>query len=411
MAVEFSDDELELIDKLLVMYPDKIIKVLHVLDVSLYVNTYNRLRKLRGLEGPEYAKFLGFGWKTKVDLKRENDDGIIFNNKDGTTVNGKVRVLKTTYSGKYDVDVLKRLFAEFKVEQTVLANLFNVTRQFISALIKEKKPSTTSWYSDEITPLEENILELMIEEMELVCEVDDTTVFILKNDNRENCIFIKNADGVKFIKNVPEPYLSEFKEVGFDRYNDTDFKYIKKYINEGYSKGDHLKVSGKELRVPSKMKIREYVEFLGYKYISTNSRTDKEILEIMLKYKCGEDEICFTTQCPEHHMVSITLNRRGTNIEKFAEKNNYKIVSDLNRSLNAIKGYKEDLIKRQIGNGNEVYLHSYDPLYNKLQGYIKNKYKSIDEFVLELGFKRVLEVAEGYVKYDWVSEVDQNISE
>lgn len=412
MKTEFSATELEELEletylksKLSIMYHDKIINRMHELNPSLYVNVFNKLRKIRELESSEYAKFLGFGWKTKIDLRRENGNVII--SKD------KVKILNTNYSGKYDLDTIRRLYREFNVEQTTIANILNVKRQYISALIKGEKisSSSSSWVSSEISPLEKEILRSMIDDMETRYDDDERIVFILKNHNMGNAILIKNLDNIKFVESVPEPFLTGFKDVGFDKYNEIDFKNIKRFMNEGYNKGDSIKISGKEIQVPAKMGVRGYIEFLGFKYISANSRTEKEILDILLKYKCGENEICFNTKCPEYHMISATLNRRETSIEEFVKNNNYKIVSDLDRSTNAIEGYKKDLNKRKIGIGNKVYLHSYDPLYIKLQSYVQNKGKSVDEFVAELGFKRVLEVPEGCTKYDWTSEVDKNISE
>lgn len=410
MKTEFSDIELEKLKlenylkrKLSIMYPDKIINRMHELDPSLYVNVFNKLRKIRELNSEEYAEFLGFGWKTKVDLRRENEK----------VTNDDDKIVGTYYSGKYDLNVLRKLYTEFNVKETTIANLLNIKRQYISVLIKDKKESSLSlsWVSDEINALEIEILNLMIEDMELTYDDEEITVLILKNKNMENAIFIKNPDRIKFIENVPEPFLSKFKVIGFDKYNETDIKIIKKFINEGHNKGDFIKVSGKEINVPPKMRIREYIEFLGFNYISTNSRTDKELLDILMKYKCGENEICFNTQCPEYHLVSVALNRRNTNLEEFVKVNNYKIVSDLDRSINAIRGYTEELNKRKIGIGNKVYLYSYDPLYSKLQSYVQNKGKSLDEFIAELNFERVLEVPEGCIKYDWTCEVDQHISD
>ncbi|WP_026884279.1 HNH endonuclease [Clostridium akagii] len=391
MEEDFNSEELELIKtepylkhQLSIIYPDKIISNLYKLNASLYVNSFRKICIIRAMSSVEYAKFLGYEWITKYDSK---------------------------YDSKYDIDTIRILFQEFNLKQTDIANILNVKRQYVSKLINDSTNNHSNWVTDIISAEEEKIIIAMIDDRVTKYKKDEIIICILNNNKYENAILIKNMDQMKFVQNIPKAILAKFKQIGFDKYNEIDFENIKKIEEKGYNKGDIVIVLPDNIEVPTKTGKEPYIEFLGYNYYHPNTKTDEEIFNILLKYKINDNQICFTTQSEDYHMVYIALYRRNITVDEFAKQYNYEVVSDLSRSVNAVKGYVEDLTKRKIGIGNQVYVHSYDPLYAKLQQFTGKRDNSVDKFINKLGFERVLVVPEGYYQYDWKSEVDSEITE
>lgn len=406
MKENFSSQELELLKtehylkhQLSIMYPNKIISNLYELNPSLYVNSFRKLCKIRDKTSAEYAIFLGYEWKTKYDLRQEKNS------------QNEVDFQVKNYYSKYDVDTIRRLFSEFNLKQIAIANILNVKKQYVSELINERMMNHSNWVTDIITEEEENIIGVMIDKRVTKYEKGGKVIYIIKNNKHENAILIKNMEQIKFVQNIPEAILEKFKQIGFDKYNEMDFENIKKITKEGYNKGDIVRMLSHKIQLPPKMGKESYIEFLGYNYYRPNTKTDEEILNTLLKYKIDDNRICFTTQSEDYHMVYTALRRRNITVEEFAKIYNYEVVSDLSRSVNAVKGYVEDLTKRIIGIGEQVYLHSYDPLYIKLQKYAEKRDKSVDELIKELGFERVLVVPKGYHQYDWRLEVNSEITE
>lgn len=369
---------------------------------------------------------------------------IIGNNNAYVEVDGKI--VKSDYNisssflynplaerNKYNIDVICKLRDCYNVKLAYIAKLLGVTRQLIDQQIKRNDVILS--FIEEEEYFEDEVIEIvisMIKNYDLVYDKDGIIInFYWEKESGNIAILYKYKGYVKCIFNQ-KGIVNEMLEqhLYYKLYID-DIILLKK-IEECKSKTYHttwkgenkVKIDDKNIRRLANenkkrynMTLIEYFKFLGFDVYTSNDEIEDRVYKKMKDNLDADGTVKIAIknedgkQNPEYTKIHRDIKRLGKNgIREMAEYFGFKY--ERYAISNIEEKHRKKLKERYIIVGNSVYIDTQDKFYISLQARSKRVGKTLDEYIEELGFKRIMKdsIPKGHVLYNWRKEYNNDVN-
>lgn len=447
--------------KLLNLYPSKLVVSLHQKNPSLYAQVNSRAREKR-LSVKDYLISIGFEQKRRQNVSKSPEQMKLQNEKllSGvetllteqfpdkeiprlsdipTKINSLLQricregeitrsnlvaqlgFMVGTQGGRYDVDAIKRLHEEFSCNQATMARWLGVTREAIRQKVTNNVRSTANWI---VKDLDEKGYQLFFELMELgeFSYEDESSVFyVFNNMNDKLAIFYKRDDIVQVLFNMPKQIRDALSSKGYDQYTKEELQLIEALkehvVYENYTRVKDRELQSKIRSAASRrdMSVVEFTEILGYRRLHPNIITRMELEETLKKYVVEKNIVHIPCDDPLHSNMANRASRSGyPSLEAFVKSFGFNYTSYYKeymyqRNLNI---FSEE-IKRYLVKGNLVYIKSYDPIYVRLHNFAFKRGLKMNEVIEDLGYQRILleDLPEGFIPFDWRNDYKQSVGE
>ncbi|WP_225049936.1 hypothetical protein [Priestia megaterium] len=314
-----KEDKFEnVIKKLNELYPDKIIKSLSKMmneNSNLYLKIRNEARKNNQVPS-EFLPSLGYTVYTETKSKI-----------------------------KYDVNAIKKLKNEFYCNFSELSEIIGTSKQ--NLVKKTDSQRQVPWFWQQSFTDDEIIIILKMIENHLFHQehIQSKTLFkIYKHTEVPTsfAVFVINQDtkDIKCLFDLPSVIFDKLIQNEYHKYHEQEFK-IKKELDN--SQMITINQRGeKEIRLDNthelynKMGNRankfydmtriEYIEFLGFKHVNSQTRTDEDLKSVLIQYLVeGTNYIHIPSDDENYHrMTNIAHNRGHGSLKNFIEHHGFK---------------------------------------------------------------------------------------
>jgi predicted transcriptional regulator len=446
--------------KLINMYPDKVVVSLHQKQPSLYAQINNRALE-KGVTMKEYICSLGFEWKRKtrsqapeeVKVRKEilfaqigeslleqfpdkeiprlsdiaNDtNNLLLRLSREEDVKRSVLVAKLGFSigshgGSYDTMSIKRLYEDFSCNQSTMAKWLGVTREAIRQKISNNVRSTATWIVNDLDEQGYQLMNQLLEKTEVSYEEGSVVFQIFNNMKEEVAIFYKRQDSIQVLFDLPSKLRGTLDSKGYIRYTHEELKLIEElkshivYRNYTRVKDSKLQIKLRSAASKREMALTDFTEFLGYRRLHPNKITSAELKETLKKYVVEGNMVHIPCDDPFHYNMANRASRAGyQSLEAFVRSFGFDYTSYYKeymyqRNLNI---FKEE-VKRYIVKDNQVYIKSYDPIYLRLHNFAFKRGLKLNEVIEDLGYRRIHleELPSGFKPYDWRNDFEIRVVE
>ncbi|WP_166689399.1 hypothetical protein [Bacillus albus] len=358
-------------NKLLKLYPTRVVKKLSSKHASLYrligVTAQEKNKNIK-----EFLEELGFTYVT-------GHRGI---------------------SSTFDAITARLLIDEYGISQSNLAQWQGISRQAISSKLS-KNTVGTEWITNNLTLEEQVVVKDMIENKLFTIHNENLTIAIRTNYKRA-AIIVVNENVTKVVFNFSEEINWLIKAQRLDVFSEIDFE-----VREGMKPVTIMGNSFVYVDTIIRNKIRqqcrkhgvseeEYCKLHGYAGV-TDGRTfsDKEIEDIIKLYVIKENYVYLPHNAEHYYRFTNRAHRANMSLDEFFEFFGYiKVDSRLNSSYDSkMEGYKLEIRRYLIeGSDQKVLLKSDSNLYRKLYSFAKRRGITLEELLQDLGFERVFGV-------------------
>lgn len=301
----------------------------------------------------------------------------------------------------FDVDCVRKMIEEFNFTQSELANWLGISRQAVNEKIKNKIKNG-NWEHNTLTDKEIEIIHSMVKDHKYTFNEEDIVIAI-RNNLKENCIFIKDNENIKVIFDIPEEIKNILINNNYHILGEVDINIKNNLIP--------VTVLGRKLAkiAPSKnykkiyqqinkqckkrnITINDYFKLLGYEdFCDARILTDDEIIEIIKKYVFKENFVVIPYDSEDYNGLVNRAQRANMTLDEFLEF--FGFIKINNRSeanyIKKIEEYKQQLKSYEIGNSKKIYLNTETLLYKKLYSFAKRRGISVDKLLHQLGYERI----------------------
>ncbi len=449
------------------LYPDKVVTSLHKTNLSLYNEIRNYL-SASDMKLGDYIESLGFTYirrkkednfeDVKIKLTDLYPDKIIKNLSkminENSNLYSKIRnearknnqlpkefltslgyTIYTTRKSKikYDTEAIKKLKNEFHCNFSELSEIIGTSKQNLMQKTSLKRQTPPFWKQPLTNDEVSIILEIIENQLFYQEHVELNTFFkIYKHIEIPTsfAIFIINQDtkNIKCLFELPSEVFNKLIKHKYHQYHEQDFKIKEELYNHRLVTVNQLgekevrlsnnhnlynKVGHRALNFFNMTRI-EYIEFLGFKHVNSQIRTDEDLKSVLSRYVVkGTNYVHIPIDDENYHrMTNIAHNRGHGSLKNFIEYYGfkYKRIKRTNTKETVIEKIKA-LYTLDV---NKVYVSTYDPFYSNLFGYaLKRNFKNVTELLKEWGFERVYlaDLPSNYQPYDWQKDLDSRTFE
>ncbi|MEY8350936.1 HNH endonuclease [Bacillus cereus] len=447
--------------KLLNLYPSKIVVSLHQKHPSLYAQVKS-CAKERGISTKDYLGSLGFEWRRKQsttmsleDIKVRNENlykeinALLlekFPNKEiprfsdipSSTNNLILRLCReenvkrtalvrklgfnvATSGGSYDIIAMKKLYEDFSCNQSTMARWFGVSREAIRQKVTQKANSTANWIVEDLDERGYNILNELLKKRVFSYEDDDIVFEIFNNQDGKVAIFYKYLDAVSVLFELPQKISDMLASKGYDRYSQEELQLMET-LKEHIVYDNFTRVKDSELQLKIRnagsrrgMSVEAFTEFLGYRRLHPNKITRAELKETLKQFVVEGNMVHIPCDDPFHYKMANRASRAGyPSLEAFVKSFDFEYTSYYKEYMyqRNLSIFKEE-IKRYIVKRNQIYIKSQDPIYVRLHNFAFKRGLKLNEVIEDLGYKRIHleELPNDFVPYDWRNDYKISVGE
>lgn len=358
-------------DRLMYLYPNKVVKGLSTKDRSYYGMIYGYLREHYPEQSMEqYIRSLGFDYVGR----------------------------QFTVLGEFDYASAHYLIEHYEdTNQTVLGKLLGITRARVSQRLQEATTGVTNWKVTELTEEERSIVKSMCDG-ELFYYEDDGSIAILTGSSQGPVFLHRNSESVRFHFTLDDETLSWLRPKDRDQMSSMNYAHRRMYEIVKIGGQNYFRTKSKNvetLNIKQYCNIRSldyenYLKWIGvYPLIDRKSITDEEWFERLLAHV--EDD--GVLRVPHGSSDQTGLSRRarefGMNAQEYAEMLGFQwrrrdYASEHQKHLAM---YKESVLKQSFGG--YVYLATDGTLYRSLYNFLRSRSESIQTFLDRLGLERL----------------------
>lgn len=314
-------------------------------------------------------------------------------------------------SNLFDYQVIKH-FEEYynrkgNYSRKIYEKAQNVSRQMIQTKIKEtlEKKINLNWEIEKLNEVEEDCINDLIKNKKFEIELDKIFVVIIRNGKRCSIlIYDKINKEYRVITNQNHPKIQLLLKNYFHKYSENDFLNIEYLKN--HNKNGVVQVAGKNLKNSTNKKnisIEKYIEFLGYEYQHPNKEySDNEIKKILNKYiyQGTEKDIYIPTDYEDANKLRVYASRYENGIKGLITRLGF-IYHIRDTKLRTIETLKKFSNEKQ-----EVYLPAIGSFYHSLCIQANRKDFLLDEYIKELGFVRIENMAQLELEEEIAQKID-----
>ena len=313
---------------------------------------------------------------------------------------GQENHLENTYIDVgYDYNIIDILLKEYKFKATMISKWLGVSRQSVLMNIKRRaKGLYKKWTGYIFTDTDAQLLNLAIHEKKFTIELNGDKCYLF-NNKKDNCICImvyKNQIKCFFLKDLPNDTQRMLIKNNFHRFTERElsteisgeikYRLKKAYFVPNYA--DKFRQNAKYRN----MTAAEYSEFICGLPLGDFREVDDERV------------IKFLESNLENGQVYISSDSKNQWIRSLASRNNYSI-SDLIRlfgyeprydglelSTEAARTRHIKELSMYIVHDNFIKIPIGSSIYRKINTYSSQHKKTINEYISELGFRRIYNI-------------------
>lgn len=332
-----------------------------------------------------------------------------------------------------DSKVLIKLYQEYIINRTELIKVLGVTPHYYSSCLLCTDETSVSWECDALSKEEYAAIIAMIEKYMYTYSSPDNSIHIRlykhKKDNHKFMIFYKNNDIVKCVFTIPTEIQNMLEERGYTRLTERDLTIKRQilstsdsvYISKNKKEGDIIYVTCPILKrqIINRasyvgLSYKDYMNKLGLNvdFPYQQNLVDITLQEDILKYVNEDGYLHLPNQSAIYYRVKAYCNHNNyKSIKEFAEslglKYKHTYPSRYVRKRNTMQQHVEMLVKYYVIHENKVYIRSNDPFYMRLKTFSRSMGYTLDEYINQLGYIRILRqdpLLTQYPVYDWRKE-------
>ena len=420
-------------DRLLELYPERIVSRLFSTDKKLYTKLKNYLKK-DGIETKDYIESLGFEYKNgkAFEVNEESifdrlvevyPDGEIpsigdliekdpplyrfireYVNTEEVNFTGTEDLLenfgfkiKGQRGAKYDTKTLKKLKEEYDFNGSQLADFLGVSKQLINmaALGKGKRSKRSPWVDNSLDPQEENLVLLALDKITNELEHKGTRLRIYRHKTLEEkfaLLFVTDGE-VKVTFDPPVKIQEKLVEKGFGKYRLNELRLRDRYFNDldlgevvrgtfKFKDEDFKSELKKELTARKRgesVKFKTFGEYVSFltgddydfkKWVPSN----EEAVQFLSEYANEDKEVripVFNEESTQNcDYMKAKRWMKKLNIDTWEEFcSNYGFT--YREFGEEIKEDFSEELKKRVIHDNFVFIDTLDPLYSRLFTYSK----------------------------------------
>lgn len=333
-------------------------------------------------------------------------------------------VKNTNRESKINYASIRRLRTQFNLSFIEIGNMFNVSKQRIEQILKQKRSVITK----DLINTEEDylILQEMIQNYQFECSVGETR-YILKNDMNGHICFICYDDEMCrciFEEDIPHYLIQMINEKRMDYLCVEDIQLLENIVTVQKMKKPHIFLDSQTNKLYKKgakrhdKSLDEYAIFLGFNgYVTKKDKNIDDKIINFLEDHLIDGEVYISSD-PKNQWLKTYISRCGMSIEEFINFFGYKKAkrgkyAELEEHYKAsVKKFEQELRAIAV-NENEVKIEG--NLYQNLRGFCLKNGKNMDMFIKELGFvrlgrKRQFENAKEKLIINQLQELKENIN-
>jgi hypothetical protein len=300
--IALDDRDRKIINRLDILYPDKIVFRLHITDNRLYFKVKAQTEKKEFKNIEEYLKSIGFIMTRKSRQKSTN----------------------------YDTTSLKLLNNEYRISYRELGKWFGLTPEAIRLQVNQADGINPFWQNEQLDERDKEEIKTLVAKKETVSE--GYFLKICKNHIHDGkiAIFINTTNKTKLICDIPQDIYNLLYSNGYCKFDDEDFEVIKSLQKYAIDKTDEVRIPSDDTEFNRVINNRtsalnmsriQYIEFLGYKYVNPKLFYTPEIWkEILGNYCIGKTkQVYVPCNDPLYHKLTNYASRAGFTKAGFIE--------------------------------------------------------------------------------------------
>jgi hypothetical protein len=314
-----------------------------------------------------------------------------------------------------DKQALHHLSSHYYYIASELAEVFDVTRQWISGAAKQppKRKIQNPW-GTELSEIEKEKVLKLIQSREFVYQEEDYFIRIYKHlaSPKLFAILFVSQSGVKCLFEMPTDILDTLVHHRYHELDEKDFEILKELERFQIKLGTDMQIPTEFTELRTKLTVRlsqlsmnrkEYIKFLGWNYVDSRTKSEEEIRDRLKPYVDEEGYITLKVEDQEYFNVSHFLIRRYGTFREGVEALGFKYRRVRAERSNAAKERYRELIKHFIVEGKQVYIHTIDNerFYQLLLFYAQRNGMTLNEVIEDFGYERVYkeDLPEGFTHF------------
>ena len=325
----------------------------------------------------------------------------------------------------YDIQTMRFLLANYKINKAKLARILNCSRQNINDKLKKESQSENGTWLKQLDPDEESkICGRIQNRKDSETNVKFSFALITANTNPyEKALILRNCTKVKVAFELPKAIENALKMNNLDIFTAEELQIVDNLDQIWEDQGRKVYNEKKCicLEATNKSKIRsiaeihnmglsDYLDLHGFIYIDKRSISNEKILEKIQKYADKDNNIHLNSADEDYFFFTSRASRTHRNIYQFFELYgyHYKRGHDVGDTY---EKHRQIIDRRYKVDANRIYISSYDLYYGTLSSFAKKNNLSVDELINSLGFERITrksDLPSSYVPYDYTVQLNKS---
>jgi predicted transcriptional regulator len=358
-------------DRLMYLFPNKVVKGLSTKDRSFYGMIYGYIRENYSEQSMEqYIRSLGFDYVGR----------------------------QFTVLGEFDYASAHYLIEHYEdTNQSDLGKLLGITRARVSQRLQENTTDGTNWKVTGLTEEERFIAQRMVEG-ELFYYEDDGSIAILTGSSQGPVFLHRNAEAVRFHFTFDNETLSWLRSKDRDQMSSMNYAHRRMYEKVTIGGKTYFRTNSKKVETLNikqycskrSLDYEDYLKRIGVTPLTDGKTiTDEEWFDRLVAHVEDDGVLRIPHRSSDQTGLSRSAREFGMNAQEYAEMLGFQ----WRRRDYASEHYKrlvmyEELVLEQSFGG-YVYLATDGTLYRSLYYFLRSRSESIQTFLDRLGLERL----------------------
>ncbi|GAA3726949.1 hypothetical protein GCM10022378_15340 [Salinicoccus jeotgali] len=248
------------------------------------------------------------------------------------------------------------------------------------------------------------------------------SVSIYKHNTQEKvAIFVKDKEKVYYVFDMQPDLQREIDDSQYCKLDSDDeyhLRQISSILNTYCDSGDEIELTSDEyrhFRIVAKslnITINLLLKRLGYKqsvkYNDKRLLTQEELLDKLRKFVLDDGiTVSLPSQNNEAQSLRLYASRSNMSIADYVRSLGFKYKLRENENEANKNALISEIKSKYIVEDSYIYISPYDRFYKNMYVRARRQGKTIDQFLNELGFERLLlnQLPENYEPYDWIQDI------
>ncbi len=297
----------------------------------------------------------------------------------------------------FDSNTANRLITQYNKSMQFIGDLLGITRESVRQKLA-KNDCSANW---KVNNLEEKDKDIIISLLNNDNK-NGIKVSVLEDRDSKICLILGNKHNIKVLFDIPEDIeklvRSKSKHSKLQQ-EILDNSIVVNVMGQRLLKITNSSVYSKLVSLAKEkgIKTEDYIKLLGYDGMSKSGKvlTDDEVIDILQQYADENNNVSIPCQGESAYKYIYICRRakeEGMTTEQFIEFFGFKKKKDKRKQIErkGIVALKKELIPYTIKNTNKIKLKYTDPIYKKLCNYASYRKITLEEFLKQIGYEKVM---------------------